>query len=165
MFTWPLKRGCYQPRSRCMFPFTLGYRFARTHMRACAQRGAFELARAHVLPPARPSRRACLCQQMSGRRCVFLCLSLCSFHLLLQRLPICLPPRFILSHSSPPPRSTTSHHPRGQQRVYCVSDTLALFIRKRRSCFPQPTLLSSIAQRRTRSAPQKAVSPKSAKLF
>lgn len=57
-------------------------------------------------PPVRPSRRACLCQQMSGRRCVFLCLSLHSFHLLLQWLPICLWPRFISSHSSlslPPP--------------------------------------------------------------
>lgn len=90
--------------------------------------------------PARPSRRACLCQQISGRRCVFLCLSLHSFHLLLQRLPICLRPHFILSHSSPP--TTTNHHPRGQQRVCCVSDTLALFIPKTRSCFSQPTLLS-----------------------
>lgn len=34
---------------------------------------------------------------------MFLCLSLRSFHLLLQRLPICLWPRFISSHSSPPP--------------------------------------------------------------
>lgn len=50
--------------------------------------------------PEWPSRRACLCQQMSGRRCVFLCISLHSFHLLLQRLPICLWPCFISAHSN-----------------------------------------------------------------
>lgn len=57
--------------------------------------------------PEWPSRRACLCQQMSGRRCVFLCLSLHSFHPLLQRLPICLWLCFISAHSNPP------LHPRG----------------------------------------------------
>lgn len=53
-----------------------------------------------------PRRRACLCQQMSGRRCVFRCLSLHSFHLLLQRLPICLWPCFISAHSRIPPKRT-----------------------------------------------------------
>lgn len=59
---------------------------------------------------ARPGRRACLCQQISGRRCVFLCLSLHSFHLLLQRLPICLRPHFISFHPTPapPPPPTTT---------------------------------------------------------
>lgn len=102
-----LKRGRYQPQSRCVFSFTLGYRFARTHM--CTHKEALLNLQAPTPatpPPVRPSRRACLCQQMSGRRCVFLCLSLHSFHLLLQWLPICLWPRFISSHSSlslPPP--------------------------------------------------------------
>lgn len=113
MFTWPLKRGCYQPRSRCMFAFTLGYRFCTdTHARMHKE----ALLNSHApTPPLRggPSRRACLCQQMSGRRCVFPCLSLHSFHLLLQRLPICLQPRFISSHSSPPPTQPPPphHHP------------------------------------------------------
>lgn len=88
----------------------------------------------HPPTTARPTRRACLCQQMSGRRCVFLCLSLHSFHLLLQRLPICLWPRFISSHSSLSP--PTNQHPRGQQWVCCVSDTLALFIPTTQSSFP-----------------------------
>lgn len=113
MFTRPLKRGCYQPRSRCMFSFTLGHLFfffffvRGTHARrALAHKEALLNRRPRTRPPPPPprgpSRRACLCQQMSGRRCVFLCLPLHSFHLLLQRLPICLWPRFISSHSSPP---------------------------------------------------------------
>lgn len=105
---------------------------ARTHKKALLN------SHAPTPPHCQPSRRACLCQQMSGRRCVFLCLSLRSFHLLLQRLPICLRPRFISSRSSPP----TTPPPRGQQWVCCVSDTLALFIPKTQSCFSQPTLLS-----------------------
>lgn len=67
-----------------------------------------------------PCRRACLCQQMSGRRCVFRCLSLRSFHLLLQRLPICLWPCFISAHSNIPPR--------GRQCVCNTTDTPALCI-------------------------------------
>lgn len=75
-----------------------------------AQRASFELIHTHshtsTPSPEWPSRRACLCQQMSGRRCVFLCLSLHSFHLLLQRLPICLWPCFISAHSNLPPKRT-----------------------------------------------------------
>lgn len=125
----------------------------RTDTHARTHKGALLNSHAPTPSPARPGRRACLCQQMSGRRCVFLCLSLRSFHLLLQRLPICLRPRFISSHSSPPP--TTNHHPRGQQRVCCVSDTLALFIPKTR--FSQPALPSPAPQRRTQPDPQKVL--------
>lgn len=64
---------------------------------------AFSHTHAHALPKW-PCRRACLCQQMSGRRCVFLCLSLHSFHPLLQRLPICLWPCYISAQSNLPPR-------------------------------------------------------------
>lgn len=84
------------------------------HKHTCihAQRASFELVHTrthtHTSPPSPewPSRRACLCQQMSGRRCVFLCLSLHSFHLLLQRLPICLWPCFISAHSNLSPKRT-----------------------------------------------------------
>lgn len=124
MFTWPLKRGCYQPRSRCMFAFALGRRLARTRVHARTHKGALLNSDAPTPSPARPGRRACLCQQMSGRRCVFLCLSLRSFHLLLQRLPICLRPRFISSHSSPhtpppsPPPPTTTPEDSGGSVVF-----------------------------------------------
>lgn len=64
---------------------------------------AFSHTHAHALPKW-PCRRACLCQQMSGRRCVFLCLSLHSFHPLLQRLPICLWPCYISAQSNLPPK-------------------------------------------------------------
>lgn len=102
MFTRPLNRGCYQPWSRCMFSFTCtGIQF---HIHTYARTKSFFRTLAHTLTPSPewPSRRACLCQQMSGRRCVFLCLLRHSFHPPLQRLPICLWPCFISAHSSPP---------------------------------------------------------------
>lgn len=115
VFTWPLKRGCYQPWSRCSFSFTLDTvlrRQTQTHMHTCTKSLFWTRTHAHThthtSPPSPewPSRRACLCQQMSGRRCVFLCLSLHSFHLLLQRLPICLWPCFISAHSNLSPKRT-----------------------------------------------------------
>lgn len=115
MFTRPLNRGCYQPWSRCMFSFTCtGIQF---HIHTYARTKSFFRTLAHTLTPSPewPSRRACLCQQMSGRRCVFLCLLRHSFHPPLQRLPICLWPCFISAHSSPPPR--------GRQRVCCITGT------------------------------------------
>lgn len=120
MFTWPLKRGCYQPRSRCVFSFTLGYGFARTHMLARTHKEALLNSHAPTPSPAQPSGRACLCQQMSGRRCVFLCLSLHSFHLLLQRLHICLRPRFISSHSNTPPPHTHTPTATPEDSSECV---------------------------------------------
>lgn len=115
MFTRPLNRGCYQPRSRCMFSFTCAWiqfridTYAHTRTKSLFSNSLSHThtrPRAPPPPPEWPSRRACLCQQMSGRRCVFLCLSLHSFHPLLQRLPICLWPRFISAHSNLPPKRT-----------------------------------------------------------
>jgi len=91
----------------CSHSHALGYSFTQTH-----KEPLFELSLSHThahthTPTPSPewlSRRACLCQQMSGRRCVFLCRSLHSFHPLLQRLPICLWPCFISALSNLPPR-------------------------------------------------------------
>lgn len=76
----------------------------RGHRHTCAKEALLNLY-THVPTPSPewPSGRACLCQQMSGRRCVFLCLLLYSFHLLLQRLPICLWSCFIAAHFTPHP--------------------------------------------------------------
>lgn len=132
-----------------------------THVRA--QRGSFELARGLPHPHPRPSRRACLCQQMSGRRCVFLCLSLRSFHLLLQRLPICLWPRFISSHSSPPhthpphPCSPPTNAPEDRSGSVVFQTLWHCLFQQHNPAF-QPMLLPP--QRRTRSHRQK-VSQKS----
>lgn len=110
MFTRPLKRGCYQPWSRCMFSFTCTgiqcHIETQTHTQT-RTKGLFR-TRTHTSTPSPewPSRRACLCQQMSGRRCVFLRLLRHSFHPLLQRLPICLWPCFISAHSNLPPKRT-----------------------------------------------------------
>lgn len=112
MFTRRLKRGCYQPRSRC--PLLIHTRYTILHGHTCActshtntrtQRAPFELALTPTPSPEWPRRRACLCRQMSGRRCVFLSISLASFHLLLQRPPVCLRPCF---HFSPAQHRSSS---------------------------------------------------------
>lgn len=111
MFTWPLKRGCYQPQSRCMFAFALGRRLARTRVRAHAQRGSFELARVYALPPRGPveghafvsrcqDAGVCSCASRSvrfiffSRGCPFVCGPV-SFH-----------PTPAPSPSPPPPTTT-----------------------------------------------------------
>lgn len=105
----------------CSHSHALESRFSSTHalwrVRTHTNGGALMNPFAHMPTPSPEwsSRRACLCQQMSGRRCVFLCLSLQSFHPLLQRRPICLWPCFILAPTPSPP-----HTPNHLRVCHCV---------------------------------------------
>lgn len=103
-----------------------------TLTRACAQRGSFELARAHAPLPVRgpveghafvsrcQDAGVCSCASRSIR---FIFFSRgCPF--------VCGPVSFHPTPAPLPTTTTTKHHLRGQQRVCCVSDTLALFIPK-----------------------------------
>lgn len=115
MFTWPLKRGCYQPRSRCMFAFTLGYRFARTHTCTRAQRGSFELARAHAPLPVRGPVEGHAFVSRSQDAGVCSCASRSIRFIFFSRgCPFVCGPRFISSHSSPPHHH---HHQAPPQRT------------------------------------------------
>lgn len=78
MFT-PLKRGCYQPRSRCNPPIHMRWdTVSRRHNKEPLWK-----SRAHgrALPQVVQWKGARLCRRMSGRRCVRSpCRSLSSFH-------------------------------------------------------------------------------------